>query len=319
MINFVNYVAALLIVIIIVTHAHGQGCSDAGLCSIGSTESANHVLDMSLEELLEIEFEDEYKQKVIIGENIGIGEEGVLILTTEVDLSLCIGPKTAFISSLNFRTTRGQMGGIRGFGDPMIGVKHILQEKDSYELDVTIATKIPAGDGNDKSMDKVLPMPYQRSLGTLDLILGSSLQLAKWKFAVGYQQVLANYNRNGFAYEETIPADSAAPYFQSASLKRGNDVMMRIERIFQFKKYSIVTGLMPIYRITPDRVELQNEVVEIAKSSGLTLNATLSGIYKVNNRNNLLLNLGMPLIVREARNDGLTRMFVAVLSWEYRF
>jgi hypothetical protein len=58
---------------------------------------------------------------------------------------------------------------------------------------------------------------------------------------------------------------------------------------------------------------------EIEGSDGLTLNATCHFLLSVGEKSKLSFNIGFPLIVREARPDGLTRSFVAGVEYGVMF
>jgi hypothetical protein len=58
---------------------------------------------------------------------------------------------------------------------------------------------------------------------------------------------------------------------------------------------------------------------EIIGSQGLTLNGNTYIDYEFNSKNIIQLNLGMPVIVRDARPDGLTRSFIANLEYRIKF
>jgi hypothetical protein len=57
----------------------------------------------------------------------------------------------------------------------------------------------------------------------------------------------------------TIPEEDSTlyvrKYAKANQLKRGIDVMLRIERNFRFSRLNFSVGLLPIYRITNDEIE----------------------------------------------------------------
>ena len=56
-----------------------------------------------------------------------------------------------------------------------------------------------------------------------------------------------------------------------------------VERGFQFKKLSVVLGVLPILRLSNSEIELESgEVIEVDGSDGLTLNLTSGASYQLN-------------------------------------
>lgn len=77
---------------------------------------------------------------------------------------------------------------------------------------------------------------------------------------------------------------------------------------------------MTIYHLTNDKYTDALVVErEIDGSSGLTLNANAYLDYELNETSAVQLNLGVPLVVRETRPDGLTRGLVVNLEYRARF
>lgn len=58
---------------------------------------------------------------------------------------------------------------------------------------------------------------------------------------------------------------------------------------------------------------------QIDGSNGLTLNVNAYADFVIGNNGMLQLNFGMPLVVREARPDGLTRSLIVNLEYALRF
>jgi hypothetical protein len=82
----------------------------------------------------------------------------------------------------------------------------------------------------------------------------------------------------------------------------------------------ITPSLLPIYHVANDRYtdELGVEQV-IAGSQGLTFNANMFIGYKIAEHNAIQLSVGFPLIVRNARPDGLTRSVIASIEYQVGF
>jgi hypothetical protein len=156
-------------------------------------------------------------------------------------------------------------------------------------------------------------------LGTLDIIAGLSYKYKKWKFNVGWQQPISQ-NSNAFI-AENYPENSPLRSFQSTNnYKRKGDVLLRVAYSVQLsKKLVLIPGLLPIYHLADDEFTNINGKQIINGSNGITLNANVFLLYKINETSAFELNLGSPVVARDVRPDGLTRSFVATVQYQLSF
>jgi hypothetical protein len=176
---------------------------------------------------------------------------------------------------------------------------------------------MPLTDGNLTKDKNILPLDHQSSLGTVDLILGASYKIKNVQVALGYQQPLSQ-NRNQFSSENII--GTFENYQTTRNYKRAGDVMLRLSYPFEFNKFKITPSVLPIYHLSNDLyTDATNVEREISGSQGLTVNGNVYFDYKLNNKNALQFNFGMPFVTRTARPDGLTRSWIATLEYAFSF
>ncbi len=303
-----------LLLIISILKVNSQGCSDAGFCTMGSLKHNEKNDSLKLN-----------SAKVIF--SYGIGEQGTTIIQTIPEVNFSLVKNNTIQLRLPYMFISGNLGNNNGIGDLSLSITQTFTKTDKIKLNGTIGIKIASGQSNDFlipdyiSFDILpLPMPYQTSLGTNDLILGTSLEYKRWYFGIGYQHVLANKNKNLFLRIRWSGNSDAQKYFESNLLNRGDDALLRVERIFNIKKFSCTAGLIGIYRIQEDKISnFQNEEIDVYGSDGLTLNLTGSTQYNFSQNFGLNFSFGMPLKVREVRPDGLTRKLVLNTSLNYIF
>jgi hypothetical protein len=171
-------------------------------------------------------------------------------------------------------------------------------------------------------------MYYQVSLGSWDLVAGASLINENWLIAVGYQNALTA-NNNTFKWSDWDPPVYPSEgyiraYPRATKLKRGSDIMLRIERNFRFARYNLNVGLLPIYRITKDQIiedaMAESDVyVKVEKTTGLALSALAGFGYHLNVNNTIKFTYGRKITQREINPDGLTRHDVMIIAYLYRF
>ena len=154
---------------------------------------------------------------------------------------------------------------------------------------------------------------------------GISYKTRDWLFATGIQHPF-NQIENTFKWEEwrepVYPDfNYVQTYNQSNKLKRGTDVMLRVERNFRFSQYNFSLGALPIYRIIKD--EIEDPVTGLRRkldgTTGMALSIIGTAGYSINVKSGIRLLMGYKLTDRKVNPDGLTRNMVSTFSYYYRF
>lgn len=298
----------LLLTVILANKTVAQGCSDAGFCTIGNL---NH---------LQNEDDARKHQKISLLLPFGIGDETVFVFTPGLQYDNRFSKQWALQAKLTTNTASGNLGNATGLGDLFLSGTYSFPSKTKWNVSATLGTKLPLNKSDLEEGNKPLPMQYQGSLGTVDLITGVSITNNKWQFAGGWQQPLSGKNSNQFLPIYWNTAD-AVKYPPSKDFSRKSDVLLRAAYLYQLsKKFSLNGGLLGIYHLGKDNyINQSNQKVVIAGSEGLTINITLAAWYKINNRLQIGCIAGTPLVVRDVRPDGLTRKFVfsPEISWTF--
>ena len=320
-------ILSILLGLFLSAQAIAQGCSDAGFCTMGAMKPDQAYSKKINFKLRSIEL-SYYKGTTKTTTNISVAN---------LDVSFGISDRTGFQIKIPYQSTSGSMGKAAGLGDLSLSVTHNLHRFKKFELNGTIGIKIPTNNSDIVSQGRqqplsvglVLPMYYQISLGSWDIVAGASLINENWLIAVGYQNALSA-NNNTFKQEEwTPPAYPSETYSQNydeaTKLKRGSDVMLRIERNFRFARYNFNIGLLSIYRITKDQIIIEDDVTQVQAYEKLegTTGAALTGLfgfgYNLNVNNSLKFTYGKKLTDREVNPDGLTREDVMIVAYLFRF
>jgi hypothetical protein len=306
------FTCAFILFLILPLQGLTQGCSDAGFCTMGAMkpdQPFNKKIELKLRSM-EISF---YR---------GTTTLTPVIYVATADMNFSINSKTSFQAKLPYQAITGRLANTSGMGDISLCITRNILSAKKYDINFSLGTKLPTNK-SDKHTDQLpLPMYYQTSLGTFDLIAGLSLISRGWLLATGIQIPL-NENNNQFLWEAWKGTDEEAyinRYNQAKNLKRGTDVMLRVERNFRFSRVNFTLGLLPIYRITRD--EITNPAgtrITPDKAKGLALSGIFTTGYSFNVKSGVKLLLGHKLVQREVNPDGLTREFVSTLSYYYRF
>jgi hypothetical protein len=288
----------------------GQGCSDAGFCTIDSFKP-NNSDSTNISDSTKTVY-NQFK----IGAFAGSADHSISVYGSYVEYNRLFSEKV----SLDFKlTSLAQIGnGISAFGISDFFVN--MNYRASKKFKVTIGAKIPLSNGG-KSLDGLpLPMDYQASLGTFDLIFGVGYDIHKLQIIAAIQQPLTQ-NSNQFFASNYSPSSALRSFQSTNGFKRTGDVMLRVSYPLSLgKKLKLTPSLLPIYHLLNDQyTDELNIEREIIGSQGLTLNGNVYVDYEINEKSSFQINMGKPFIVREARPDGLTRSFIANFEYRIRF
>jgi hypothetical protein len=298
--------------------AVGQGCSDAGFCTMGAMkpdQPYNKKLPIRLRSM-EVSF---YR---------GTTTLSPVVYVANIDASFSIlDSKTSFQIKLPYQAVSGNFGNTGGLGDISLCLTRNIFSKENFDINISLGSKIPSNDANLKDPDSKVsyPMYYQTSLGTYDAIAGISFITRKWLFATGIQHPF-NQNKNEFTWGSWFPIyegsdEYVRKYNSCYELKRGTDVMLRAERNFRFSRFNFSLGLLPIFRITNDEITDVNtgKRVKPEAAKGMALSAIGTAGYNINVKMGIKLLLGHKIVQRDTNPDGLTRELVSTVSYFYRF
>ena len=288
--------SAFLIGLLSANVLFGQGCSDAGVCSAGGIGSAG---------------EDSIRHSFSLGRTIEMGERFSLITTTLFEAKVALSHKIFIQARIPYFLVAGDLGSNAGISDLLTSINIRLWKHEHSELLLTVGGKIATGRADEvDELQQPLPMPYQPSSGTDDLLIGVSMNKGNWHFAAGYQHPM-NRNENAFLHSRFLSDQDAIDYFQSNKLKRGDDLIARVERMFAKGHKAYTIGLLPIWRVQHDEIiDEDNKSVKLNGSDQLTINLNLGYAHDLDEHVRVRLSFANPIWWRRTRADGLTRFFV---------
>ncbi|WP_428224929.1 hypothetical protein [Flavobacterium sp.] len=280
-----------------------QGCSDAGFCSVGNPFKVA---------------QQNVKNQLEIGAGYGLGEEGTTIVNSYLSYTRLFSEKFGVNAKFTGQMANGDFGTRANVGDVFLtGNYKFNPNSDNAKWSGLLGLKIPLTGANDKINNVSLPMPYQSSLGTFDIIAGVETSLKKFDFNLA-AQIPLNDNKNSYL---TSLAPTAK--FESTNLfHRQPDVLFRstYKLLFANEKLTLKPNLLFIYHLGNDSYENQfGKRVTIEKSSGLTINGNVIANYKLGESSSIETSLAGPFLFRESRPDGLTRSFTFGVSFKQGF
>lgn len=294
-----------------------QGCSDAGFCSVGTLKS----------EATDSSNVSPYKNKISLIPSIGIGEDNTFILTPALQYDRQFNQSWSIQTKFTVNYANGNLGKAFGLGDVIQSCSYLIPSHQKCRVSFTLGAKIPLSNSNLTQNGSALPMTYQSSLGTLDLIAGIGLKLYEFKAAFGLQAPLVNlYSSTGTRSANTYLPEKSNPeyadrYPATNGFKRASDLLFKLEYNWKTtKRFNLIPGALAIYHLAKDSyLDQSHSTIPITGSDGLTLNLIATAAYKITKSLRASITAGFPVIVREVRPDGLTRRFVVGPEISYQF
>jgi len=303
-IKIVVFIVSLLFLFLNMKSSYAQGCSDAGFCTIHSLKPDDQEEEIN-------------RNHLSAGISYGKGENSISIISPYIEYTRNISSSWAISGKILYSSIKGDLANVSGLSDAFISSSYVIGK----QTGVTLGVKIPFDDGNSIAGGLPLPMSYQKSLGTVDLIAGVNHSYENFEFMAAVQQPLTQ-NKNQFSALLYPAGSEAEKYISTLNYKRMADVLVRASYTFTLErgKFKIIPGILPIFHIAEDKYTDTNGIEQsISGSQGVTINANLFLIYSIDSKNSFEFSFGAPVKSRTARPDGLTRKFAFALEYKASF
>lgn len=306
-----KWALAGMVLSIAFTNSSAQGCSDAGVCTI-------HSFKNNTEKNTE---ENKNNNEVVAGFAFGKGERSVSYYTSYIEYTRSLNERTSVTGKIVYSAINGELARTAGLGDLFLSVNHAFAVNKKWKRSFVAGLKIPFDEADIVKDGIHLPMPYQTSLGTTDLVLGLNMARNSFGATLALQQPLHKSNGNKFLPEDYPAEPLTYRYLPTNSFERKGDLLLRLSyNLFGDKKVSLRPSLLSIYHLGDDSYRDRNKIRrEIERSGGLTLNANVFVDFHLSRTSAFELSLGTPFVVRTNRPDGLTRSFVGSLEYKFSF
>ena len=253
---------------IISMSGYSQGCSDAGFCTVGVMKSNINTNDAQ-----------NFRSQIKTGVSFGMVQYQVSIITSYVEYSHQIGGRTQASVKLLAGFHSGELATTVGMSDAIVQVSHRI----GSQITALGGIKIPFNQSALSKNGRDLPMAYQTSLGTLDIILGVNYVMNAFSLSIGYQQPVTQ-NKNTFLAEDYLPDSPESKYISTNGYVRKGDALLRFAYSTPLKNnnFTLITSALPIYHLDNDQfLDSSGKLTEIAGSAGLTLNLNASLLYEI--------------------------------------
>ena len=291
------------VLVFLSNHSWSQGCSDAGICSL------NHGFQTERKQ---------FKNTVEFAAVYGLGEADVAYFSPHISYTRRFTDHYSFTGKITLSTAQGSFGTRTQFGDAYLIGNYAFKENKNKQWNVLLGLKIPFTASNLKINGYSLPLDYQSSLGTVDVLVGTDFHYKKWGFNGALQLPVINWNKNSYFSEYSGTDD-----FHSTNLfERKPDALLRATYSIKTakEKFLFKPSILFIYHLGEDTYEnIFSHRESIKGSDGLTVNGNVTATYYFNRRNSIELSAAAPFVVRAPRPGGVTRSFLLGLLYHYSF
>jgi len=294
-----KYIAIFIFGINICGLVYSQGCSDAGFCTVPTLKTISKI-DSAVRMM----------NYMKLGISYGIAQYNVSIVSPFVEYRGKIGEKISTAVKVLYAVHHGDLATTRGLTDIIASVDYQV----AGSAKAVLGIKVPFNKADQQKNGLPLPMAYQTSLGTADIILGMAITGKYFSLTTALQQPFIQ-NRNEFLREDYPDGILTDNYISTKDYHRKGDVLLRLSHPANFRnqKFTLISSILPIYHLGNDSyVDSTGLRSEIIGSRGLTLNLNVFLQYRVNASNHIEISAGAPIIAREVRPDGLSQFSIGV-------
>lgn len=299
-------IVLILFIYIRIYNISAQGCGDAGACSAGS---------LGLHE----SGQNEPRFWMGYAQSIGLADKESLVLSTDLTINHRLFASTGLEVRIPYLVTIGNLGTTSGLGDLLVSLSQIVVQDEKSVFSIVAGGRIKTNE-SDKEMDgEPLPMVYQSSLGTNDIFAGIACHRGDWSLSLAYQHPFGS-NKNEYLRPDSIEIPKNKQYFESAFLKRGDDLVMRFQRTFNtHPDGQVVTGILPVYRIQKDEISRNGMSEKLPGSDGITINLYFNWLRQIDENKQFNISAAFPVYARKYRADGLTRTAIVSAGLVFKF
>ena len=179
--------AALFLILFSFQTTRAQGCSDAGFCTLSSFKPAGPAQNEPLD------------NQVRLGLSFGAADHDITVMGTFFEYSRQISDKWSAEAKITTLYQQNENVTAFGFSDVYLYANYAINDHFRF----TLGAKLPMSDGNRLIDNTVVPMDFQSSLGTIDVLAGVAYKYNKLHVVMAFQQPVRQ-NNNQFLSENLV-------------------------------------------------------------------------------------------------------------------
>ncbi|HMC98564.1 MAG TPA: hypothetical protein VKH37_00375 [Ferruginibacter sp.] len=284
---------------------HAQGCSDAGVCTIGdfyaqkaahSRKYPKHEVDYQIVYATHGDYERFYQ--------------------LQLNYRYIRNAKSFFEIRVPFNYAKQEALDISnsGVGDIILTYNNQFNFSKQHPVKYSAGLRVSLTDASEGRIGQsTYPMYLQHGLGTTDILAAASYDLSKYfNVSTGFQVPVLQYNKN-------IPlTDSVAASTLYAELVRQPDALLKLTGVYEWRKFKFMFSPVAIFHLGNDFYASPTKYI-IRNSKGLTLNLAAELGYMFSKKWKMGAIYAAPIKTRDAIPDGLARSAVVSMKLTYAF
>ena len=287
----------------------GQGCSDAGVCTIGNFNSNhNSVL-----------LKQKNKNEIDLAFNYGTHLKDERFYQFQANYRLIKSNRSFFELRLPFNTAKNTSSGIavNGIGDIVATYNNKFSVAKTDHMDYSLGLRISFSNA-DKADAKTIhsyPMPLQTGLGTTDFIAAASYDIFRYlSVGTGIQVPLFQYNKNN------IPLYTlGTAVISGEGYRRKPDALLKFTGHYTAGKIKLNGGLLGIFHLADDYYNTIYGKYSLINSKGVTINWNIDISYHLAKKYIIGFLYAEPIKTRANIPDGLARSRILNIKLTHAF
>ena len=299
----------LFVLIFFALNTFAQGCSDAGVCSIGNFNAGHTGYTRK----------PDHKNEISLSYIYGTHGKYERFYQPQLNYRFIKNNKSYLEIRLPFGIAKNKLSRIStsGIGDMTVtyNSKILLTKKQRLDYSTGLRISFSNTDKTDGKNISSYPMTLQNGLGTTDLLLAVNYDIGKYLSAgAGMQLPLLQYNNNKAIL---YPANGASIY--GDGFRRRPDALLKITGHYQFQKLKINGSVLGIFHLGDDYYNTGSGKYFLRGSHGTTLNWSIDIAYSIGKRWTIGFIFAEPFKTRAVIPDGLARSRILNPSVTYKF
>jgi|GEM_PF-1999453 len=307
----------------VTSNANAQGEADPGFASTGAMRTASGL------KINESDYENQ-RTHLSLGHTFAKGERDMRLNISQAEIRVPLFGLYSggyFDVKIPIFSTGGELANSWGLSDISASYTHMFIGWEDWTIQGTGGLLLGMGTANvTDGKARPLPMAYQSSRGSTDLMLGGSVMYKQYvSFAAGYQQPFYRYNENDFFAANQINDTiySRDVYAIARKLYRQGDVMARLEGHLTTDRMGVTGGLVGVYHLANDLYEDRNTGgwYEVEGTKGLTLNISGNVFLRMGRYGQYKLDVSgaAPIVRRDVFSSGLYRKWMITPRFTFFF
>ena len=278
-------------------HLLAQGCSDAGICTIGNfnnyhgeqvsgKQTSHQEVDLSYTYATHLANERFYQPQLTYRY---IKKKGPII---------------EFRLPFNIAKSKNPPISTSGIGDLVATYNDKFLVSKYQKIGYSLGLRVSLSDASIPNMKGMgsYPMFLQKGLGTTDIIAAGNYDFWKYlSFGIGIQFPVLQYNKNIALLMDRTNDIIGKGY------RRKPDALLKLTGHYPTRKFQFNLGALSIFHLADDYYNTSLGMYSIQGSKGITLNWNAEINYSINERSGISFLYAEPLKTRSNIPDGLAR------------